>query len=179
VNVQFTVSGSVNETDVDTTDGNGEARFCYQGPPLPGADTVTAIADADDDGMFEVGEPSDTATKAWILPVTPPGCEITITNGGWIIANNGDRGSFGGNAKSDGEGNVSGQEQYQDHGPVEPFNLHGMPTVIVCYLNIPRIPRPSAPNSPCTAFCTCCLRLPAWTVHRRDGMSSPSLKCSM
>jgi len=82
VDVQFTVTGSVNETDVRTTDGNGEAEFCYQGPPLPGADTITAIADADNDDMFEVGEPSDIATKTWILPVTTPGCEVTITNGG-------------------------------------------------------------------------------------------------
>jgi hypothetical protein len=30
---------------------------------------------------------------------------------------NGDRASFGGNAKSDGEGRTQGQEEYQDHGP--------------------------------------------------------------
>jgi hypothetical protein len=39
------------------------------------------------------------------------------TNGGWIIAMNGDRTSFGGNAKADDDGNVTGQEEYQDHGP--------------------------------------------------------------
>jgi hypothetical protein len=55
-----------------------------------------------------------------------------ITNGGWIIANNGDRANFGGNAKADEDGNVSGQEEYQDKGPADPFNLHGDVTVIVC-----------------------------------------------
>src|SRR6185436_12152051 len=34
--------------------------------------------------------------------------------------------------KADGESNVTGQEQYQDHGPMDPFNLHGTPTIIVC-----------------------------------------------
>jgi hypothetical protein len=132
INVQFTVTGSSSENDVVVTDGNGEAEFCYTGPPLPGADTITAIADADDDDAFEPGEPSDVASKAWTLPITTPGCEITITNGGWIIAMNGDRASFGGNAKANEDGDVSGQEQYQDHGPVQPFNLHGTPMVITC-----------------------------------------------
>ena len=27
---------------------------------------------------------------------------------------------------------MSGQEEYQDHGPAEPFNLHGTPMVITC-----------------------------------------------
>jgi hypothetical protein len=101
-------------------------------PPLPGPDAITAIADADNDGNFEPLEPSGAATKLWIPPTTTPGCEIKITNGGWIIANNGDRASFGGNAKADEDGNVSGQEQYQDHGPADPFNLHGNVLAIVC-----------------------------------------------
>jgi len=72
------------------------------------------------------------AAKTWILPATTPGCEIIITNGGWIIANNGDRANFGGNAKADADGNVSGQEEYQDQGPAEPFNLHGSILAITC-----------------------------------------------
>jgi hypothetical protein len=48
----------------------------------------------------------------------------------WIIANNGDRANFGGNAKSDENGNTSGNEEYQDQGPVDPFNLHGYVTAI-------------------------------------------------
>jgi hypothetical protein len=43
-----------------------------------------------------------------------------------------DRASFGGNAKADADGDVSGQEEYQDHGPAQPFNLHGNVLVVVC-----------------------------------------------
>ena len=63
---------------------------------------------------------------------TTPLCEITITNGGWIIAANGDRG-FGGNAKSNESGQTQGQEQYQDHGPIQPLNVHSINVLaIVC-----------------------------------------------
>ena len=132
VTVRFAVMGSVNTSGSATTDTNGEAMFCYDGPALPGTDLISAYADVDDDNMQDLGEPFDTATKTWTFPITTPGCEVTITNGGWIIAMNGDRASFGGNAKSDEDGNVSGQEEYQDHGPAEPFNLHGTPMVITC-----------------------------------------------
>ena len=132
ITVHFTVTGSVFDSGADATDANGEAVFCYDGPPLPGADVITAYADNDSDNTQDPLEPAGAASKTWVLPTTTPGCEITITNGGWIIATNGDRGSFGGNAKSNEDGDVSGQEQYQDHGPVEPFNLHGTPVVIVC-----------------------------------------------
>ncbi len=67
-----------------------------------------------------------------MLPVSTPGCEVKITNGGWIIANNGDKSSFGGNAKVDADGNVSGNEEYQDHGPADPMNLSGNVLVVVC-----------------------------------------------
>lgn len=46
-----------------------------------------------------------------------PGCTAKISNGGWITANNGDTGTFGGNAKVSSSGDPSGQETYQDHGP--------------------------------------------------------------
>jgi hypothetical protein len=133
VTVRFSVTGAVNTSGSATTDVNGQATFCYMGPALPGADVIRAFADFNpNNGMEDAGEPFDVATKIWILPVTTPGCEITITNGGWIIANNGDRANFGGNAKADEDSNVSGQEEYQDQGPADPFNLHGTPTVIVC-----------------------------------------------
>ena len=54
-------------------------------------------------------------------------CEVTITNGGWIIANNGDRANFGGNAKVSGDGStVTGNEEYQDKGPAQPMNVHSI-----------------------------------------------------
>jgi hypothetical protein len=52
-----------------------------------------------------------------------PNCVIKITNGGTFHADNGDKATFGGNAKVDGDGNASGQQTYQDHGPVRPFTL--------------------------------------------------------
>jgi Mg-chelatase subunit ChlD len=132
VTVRFTVTGSVNTSGSATTDANGEATFCYTGPPLPGVDTIRAYADTNNNNNPDPGEPADVATKEWALPVTTPGCEIKITNGGWIIANNGDKSSFGGNAMADEDGNVTGEEEYQDHGPADPFNLHGDVMVIVC-----------------------------------------------
>jgi hypothetical protein len=133
VTVRFTVTGAVMTSGSATTDANGQAIFCYQGPALPGADTITAFADTDGDGTQDPGEPAGAAAKVWTLPVTTPLCEIRITNGGWIIAANGDRASFGGNAKADAAGNTQGQEQYQDHGPVQPLNMHSINVLaIVC-----------------------------------------------
>jgi hypothetical protein len=43
--VRFQVIGSVDTSGSATTGSNGEATFCYIGPPLPGADTITAFAD--------------------------------------------------------------------------------------------------------------------------------------
>jgi hypothetical protein len=132
IRVRFTVTGSVNTSGSATTNSIGQATFCYQGPSLPGADVIRAFADTDSDGTQDPGEPSDVAGKKWVLPVSTPGCEIKITNGGWIIAQNGDRGSFGGNAKVDADGNVSGNEEYQDHGPAQPMNLHGGILAVIC-----------------------------------------------
>jgi hypothetical protein len=55
--------------------------------------------------------------------VSTPGCEIKINNGGWIIAANGDQGTFGGNAKVSLAGEASGQQEYQDHGPMQALNF--------------------------------------------------------
>jgi hypothetical protein len=130
--VRFEVSGSVTTSGQATTDANGEATFCYQGPTFPGADAIKAYADTNNNNMQDVGEPFDTATKTWVLPVSTPGCEVKITNGGWIIARNGDRASFGGNAMTDGEGSASGNEEYQDHGPASLMNVKGNVLAVVC-----------------------------------------------
>jgi hypothetical protein len=132
VTVNFTVTGSVNTTGSATTDGQGRAKFCYIGPALPGADAITAYADTNNSHRQDPGEPSDAAAKAWVLPASTPLCEIKVNNGGWFIADNRDRVSFGGMAKSDGAGTTSGSEEFQDHGPAQPFNLHGDATVVIC-----------------------------------------------
>jgi uncharacterized delta-60 repeat protein len=123
VSVIFSVSGSVNTGGTATTDANGEAEFCYQGPELPGADAIHAFADADGDGTEDLGEPFDDAGKVWTLPISTPLCSAKITEGGRITPNNGDKAVFGGNARSDGDGNVKGEEEYQDLGPAQPQNV--------------------------------------------------------
>jgi hypothetical protein len=136
INVEFRVTGAVMTSGEANTDNDGEAEFCYTGPAFPGADAIHAWADWNpDNDMQDAGEPFDDATKTWVFPVSTPGCEVKITNGGWIIAANGDRASFGGNAKVDADGNVSGQEEYQDHGPAQPFNAHGNVLVVTCTPN--------------------------------------------
>jgi hypothetical protein len=133
VTVRFTVMGSVNTSGSATTDTAGSATFCYDGPALPGADTINAYADTDNNATHDLGEPTGAATKTWVLPITTPLCDIRITNGGWITAMNGDRATFGGNARSDASGNTQGQEEYQDHGPAQPLNAHSINVLaIVC-----------------------------------------------
>ncbi|HKG96471.1 MAG TPA: SBBP repeat-containing protein, partial [Pyrinomonadaceae bacterium] len=129
--VRFEVSGAIDTSGSATTGANGEATFCYVGPPLPGADTITAFADTNNDQVQDQGEPSGVATKTWVVPATTPLCEIT--NGGWIIAENGDRASFGGHVKANESGETGGQQQYQDHGPAQRLNMHSINVLaIVC-----------------------------------------------
>ena len=52
-----------------------------------------------------------------------PGCTAKISNGGAITANNGDKATFGGNAKVSLSGSPSGQETYQDHGPASSLTV--------------------------------------------------------
>jgi hypothetical protein len=129
VTVYFSVPTSVMTHAVpsngsDVTDANGLAEFTYSAA-LPGTDVIQAFADLNGDGdQDSPPEPFDEATKVWTLPPSTEFCEVTITNGGWIIADNGDRASFGGNAKVSNDGStVQGQEEYQDHGPADPRNV--------------------------------------------------------
>ena len=116
----FSVTGSVSTSGSGTTDVNGDAEFCYTGPALPGADVITAYADTNNNSVQDQGEPDDTATKAWVIPQSTPGCKVTY--GGRIEADNGDKATFGGNAQA----LAKGQEQYQDHGPAANLNVHSI-----------------------------------------------------
>jgi hypothetical protein len=128
IHVRFTVTGSVSTAGDVVTDASGHAQFCYVGPALPGADVISAFADTNNNGAQNDGEPGDTAAKTWVLPASAPGCKVT--NGGRITATNGDKGTFGGNAKADG---LQGEEEYQDHGPVQDMNVHSSTiTAVVC-----------------------------------------------
>jgi Big-like domain-containing protein len=128
ITVHFSVTGSVTASGSQTTNASGQAQFCYTGPALPGADVISAFADTNNNGTKDAGEPSDTASKTWVLPRSTPGCKVT--NGGRITTTNGDKGTFGGNAMADG---LSGEEEYQDHGPAQEMNVHSIDiTAVVC-----------------------------------------------
>jgi hypothetical protein len=118
--VRFAVSGSVSTSGSGTTNASGEATFCYIGPALPGSDVISAYADSNNSNTKDVGEPSDTAAKTWVLPVSTPGCKVTY--GGRITAANLDKATFGGNAQAP----TKGQQEYQDHGPAAALNVHSI-----------------------------------------------------
>ena len=65
--------------------------------------------------------------------VSTPSCEIKISDGGWIMALNTDTGTFGGNAKVSLTGVSTGQQEYHDHGPLQPLNVNTIDVqAVVC-----------------------------------------------
>jgi hypothetical protein len=48
--VRFNVTGSTTASGSSLTDANGQTQFTYQGPMVPGSDTITAFADTDANG---------------------------------------------------------------------------------------------------------------------------------
>jgi len=133
VKVFFSVTGSNPTAGTATTDANGQAEFCYTGR-LIGEDVITATADEDGGQSPEPGDPSGTAFKTWLPPVSTPLCEVSFpTGGGQITAMNADKASFGGNAHVSESGDPSGEQEYQDHGPAEPMNVHSINVLaVVC-----------------------------------------------
>jgi Mg-chelatase subunit ChlD len=126
--VRFSVTGAVNTSGSATTNTAGQAQFCYTGPALPGSDVISAYADTNGDNVRQLTEPMDTATKVWVLPASTEGCKVTY--GGRITAANGDKATFGGNAKAMG---LQGEEEYQDHGSAVDLNVHSINVqAVVC-----------------------------------------------
>ena len=65
--------------------------------------------------------------------MSTPGCEVQISDGGWIIALNTDTATFGGNAKVSLSGAASGQQEYHDHGPLQPLTVNTIDVqAVVC-----------------------------------------------
>src|SRR5687768_6534519 len=64
----------------------------------------------------------DNSERTGIL--STPGCEISINDGGRIIALNTDIATFGGNARVSLDGDSRGQQEYHDHGPVRPLTVN-------------------------------------------------------
>src|SRR5205807_1298388 len=128
--VRFTVTGSVSASGMCTTNASGQCSFTYAGPALPGTDVISAFADTNNNGTHDPGEPTGTATKAWVVPGSTPGVEIRITGGGRIRTLTGHKVTFGGNARLTA-GQTSGQEEFQDH--TQPLNVHSLNVLrIVC-----------------------------------------------
>lgn len=73
VTVEFTVTGVNPTSDDAVTNASGIATFTYTGVNV-GTDTITAFADSDGDGINDVAEPEDTATKTWTVVVITPTC---------------------------------------------------------------------------------------------------------
>src|SRR5439155_580577 len=125
ISVRFSVIGaqatfSTPSSGADTTDSAGQATFCFTAS-LPGDNLIHAFADTNNNGTEDAGEPSGNANKTWTPPGSTQFCEVTITDGGWIVANNGDRANFSGNAKVLANGAVQGHQQYTDQGPIQPM----------------------------------------------------------
>jgi hypothetical protein len=133
VTVTFVVTGSNRESGSAKTDAAGTAQFCYTGR-LFGEDLIRAFVDNNGSGGYDAGEPTGTATKTWTLPPSTPLCTVDFpTYGGQITAENHDKASFGGNAHVDAAGNPTGQEQYTDHGPAQPMDVHSIDVLaVVC-----------------------------------------------
>jgi hypothetical protein len=134
--VYFTVTGTTTVRDrssgTATTGSNGTAQFCYTAQ-FPGADTIKAVVDADKNGTAATTEPTGTATKTYVLPVSTALCQVTIDNGGWIIAANADRANFGGNAKVSATREVKGEQVYIDNGPASPLRMKSTTVLaVVC-----------------------------------------------
>ena len=114
-----------------TTGATGTAQYCYVGA-LAGTDTITAAVDSDRNGQIDAtDQPRGTATKVWTLPASTQSCKATF--GGRITAGNGDKATFGGNAKVSKTGNASGQAEYQDHGRAQAMNVKSINVLaVVC-----------------------------------------------
>lgn len=119
VTVRFTVSGSSSSSGAEATGADGRAQHCYGGPAFPGSDVIEAYADSDGDGTRDEGEPGDSATKQWVLPV---GAACKVSGGGDIVAASGDRATFG-----------IGGGTYTDHGPATPLKVKSTQVLaVVC-----------------------------------------------
>jgi hypothetical protein len=134
VTVSFLVTGVNSAFGARTTGADGTTPpFCYTGH-LFGEDVIQAFVDNNSNRRPDPGEPTGAATKTWTLPASTAFCVVDfVTYGIRIIAANGDLGTGGGNAREDGEQNPSGQHKYQDHGPVQPMNVHSINVLaVVC-----------------------------------------------
>ncbi len=72
VRVRFSVLGEARPSGSSPTGPDGTASFCYDGPSSPATDTVSAFADADEDGLHDANEPGATASVTFEAVADPP-----------------------------------------------------------------------------------------------------------
>jgi hypothetical protein len=102
VTVLIQVSGASTIEASCTTDAAGQCSYSYRGPPLPGADMITATADSNSNRGVDAGEPSTSATVAWQAPAPSYG---QVNGAGQIEnASHSDALAFGFTARSDSGG---------------------------------------------------------------------------
>jgi Big-like domain-containing protein len=111
VTVLFRVTGANARSGSAVTDANGRATFCYTGT-FPGADTITATADANGNGVADATEPKGTATKTFVLP--PSTCGEVEGKGS--IVTPGGKGEFKFEAEADSPSRVEGKVRFHDTG---------------------------------------------------------------
>ena len=68
--VRFTVIGVVNTSGFETTDSYGKASFCYTSL-VTGTDVIKVFADANNDGVQDLTEPSGEVSNTWELAGEP------------------------------------------------------------------------------------------------------------
>lgn len=112
ITIHFSVTGSVETSGSQTTDANGQASFCYQGPQSPGADQIVAYADTNDNEATDPGEPVGGATKTWVAPQSTPDC--STSDRGQITTQSGSRAFFRGRSQTSLSGQPSGSQTYND-----------------------------------------------------------------
>jgi hypothetical protein len=62
IDVVFSVTGANSASGTQTTDAAGTATFCYTGT-VAGVDVIMAFADANKNGVMDLGEPIDTPPR--------------------------------------------------------------------------------------------------------------------
>ena len=95
VPIRFSTAGATSTSGTETSDADGRATYCYDGPLAAGTDTTTAYPDLDGDGTQDVNEPSEQLSFAWTAPLASDGCKLTL--GGAITTAGATDLSFGGN----------------------------------------------------------------------------------
>lgn len=119
---------------IPQTIGVGSSYSCSFEAVIEGVPWIdhenTATGTAADNERNETSSSDSERVDVIVPPAT--GCKVTY--GGQIVAANGDPASFGGNAMPA----PRGQEQFQDHGPASPMNVHSISVASVFCLSATR-----------------------------------------